>query len=190
MLCVLNMSRIGKMPITIPQGVTVEINNGGNYGFKEVIVKGPKGELKESLKRGVDAKIEENTILVTRDSDSKQDRAFHGLFRTLINNMVDGVTKGYSKSLEIVGIGYRAEMQGANLILSVGYSHKINYEPPVGITITVQDQTNVTVNGANKQVVGEVASKIRGFRKPEPYKGKGVRYKGEVVRRKSTKAGA
>ena len=190
MLCVLNMSRIGKMPITIPNGVTVEIVNGGEYGFKEVTVKGPKGELKQSLKRGVDAEVSENQVLVTRENDSKQNRAFHGLFRTLINNMVDGVTKGYTKSLEIVGIGYRAEMQGANLILSVGYSHKINFEPPMGITISVQDQTNVTVEGADKQMVGEVASKIRSFRKPEPYKGKGIRYKGEAVRRKSTKSGA
>jgi len=184
------MSRIGKMPITIPLGVTIEIKDGGDYGYKEVNVKGPKGELNQSLKRGVTVEIRDNQILVGRESDSKQNRAFHGLFRTLVNNMVVGVTTGYSKSLEIVGIGYRAETQGANLILSVGYSHKINYEPPVGITISVQEQTNVTVEGADKQSVGEVAAKIRAFRKPEPYKGKGVRYKGEVVRRKSTKTGA
>lgn len=184
------MSRIGKMPITIPEGVTVEINNGGDFGYKEVIVKGPKGELKQSLKKGVVAEVNEGEILVTRENDSKQNRAFHGLFRTLVNNMVNGVVTGYSKSLEIVGIGYRAEMQGSNLILSVGYSHKINFVPPTGITIEVQDQTIVTVQGADKQMVGEVAAKIRSFRKPEPYKGKGIRYKGEVVRRKSTKSGA
>jgi len=184
------MSRIGKMPITIPTEVAVEVINGGDFGYKEVTVKGPKGELKQSLKRGVTVEVKDTEIIVGRENDSKQNKAFHGLFRTLVSNMVEGVTTGYSKSLEIVGIGYRAEMQGENLILSVGYSHKINFEPPVGISIIVADQTNITIQGADKQMVGEVAGKIRAFRKPEPYKGKGVRYKGEVVRRKSTKSGA
>lgn len=181
------MSRVGKMPITIPEGTTVEIIDGGDYGYKEVIVKG-KDEIKVSLKRGVKLSLEGNELIVERDNDSKQNRAFHGLFRTLIANAVEGVSKGFSKQLEIVGIGYRAEMQGANLVLSVGYSHKINFEPPKGITIAVAEQTLITVSGADKQMVGEVSAKIRGFRKPEPYKGKGIRYKGEVVRRKSTKS--
>lgn len=181
------MSRIGKKPITIPEGVEVQVADGGEFGYKTVRVKGPKGELEQSLKRGVDAKVEGSELIVTRKNDAKQNRSFHGLYRTLLQNMVDGVTGGYTKELEIVGIGYRAEMQGANLILSVGYSHKINYAPPAGIVITVQDQTNLMVAGADKQLVGEVASKIRLFRKPEPYKGKGIRYKNEVIRKKSTK---
>ncbi len=183
------MSRVGKSPITIPQGVTVEIIDGGDFGYKEVIVKG-SDELKVSLKRGVSISKVDNELIVERDNDSKQNRAFHGLFRTLVANAVEGVSAGFKKELEIVGIGYRAEMQGANLILSVGYSHKINFEPPKGITIAVNDQTLITVSGADKQMVGEVSAKIRGFRKPEPYKGKGIRYKGEVVRRKSTKSAA
>ena len=190
MLRLLKMSRIGKMPITIPSNVTVEILEGGDFGYKEVLVKGPKGELKQSIKRGAKLELKDGILEVARENDSKQNRAYHGLFRTLVNNMVVGVTEGYSKSLEIIGIGHRAEMQGANLILSIGYSHKINFAPPADIKITVADQTSITVEGPNKQQVGEVAAKIRSFRKPEPYKGKGVRYKGEVVRKKSTKSGA
>lgn len=181
------MSRIGKMPIKIPQGVTVDIQDGGDFGYKLVNVKGPKGELSLSLKRGVKVAQQEDELIVERNNDSKQNKSFHGLYRTLINNMVEGVSTGYSKSLEIVGIGYRAELQGTSLVLSVGYSHKINFPFPTGINITVADQTNITVEGADKQMVGETASKIRGFRPPEPYKGKGIRYKNEVVRRKSTK---
>ncbi len=181
------MSRIGKLPIQIPEGVKVDIQDGGDFGYKLIKVKGSKGELELSVKRGVKFNQNGNQIIVERANDSKQNRAFHGLYRTLINNMILGVTEGFSKSLEIIGIGYRAEMQGQNLVLSVGYSHKINYEPPEGISITVQDQTSLTIEGADKQLVGETASKIRGFRPPEPYKGKGIRYKNEVVRRKSTK---
>lgn len=181
------MSRIGKREIEIPQGVEVNVVTGGDFGYKTVNVKGPKGELKQSLQRGVDIKVEGSNVLVTRDSDSKQDRAFHGLYRTLVSNMVDGVVNGYKKELEIVGIGFRAEMQGTKLVLSIGYSHKINYEPPAGININVADQVNISVEGADKQLVGEVAAKIRAFRKPEPYKGKGIRYKGEKIRKKSTK---
>lgn len=184
------MSRIGKKEIEIPTGVEVIVENGGEFGYRKVTIKGPKGELTQSLQRGVDAKVEGNILSVTRDSESKQDRAFHGLYRTLLANMVDGVVNGYKKDLEIVGIGYRAEMQGANLILSVGYSHKINYQPPAGIKIGVVDQVNISVEGADKQLVGEVSAKIRAFRKPEPYKGKGIRYKGEKIRRKSTKGAA
>lgn len=181
------MSRIGKKEIILPNGVSASIVDGGEFGYKKVMVKGPKGELDLSVQRGVTVEITDNQILVKRDDESKQNRSFHGLYRTLISNMVEGVVTGYRKDLEIVGIGYRAEMQGTNLILSVGYSHKINYQPPVGISIGVTDQVNISVEGANKQLVGEVAAKIRAFRKPEPYKGKGIRYKGEKIRRKSTK---
>ncbi len=184
------MSRIGKKTIEIPAGVTAEIKDGGSFGYKEASVKGPKGELKQSIQRGVKVTINGNEITVERADNSKQARAYHGLYRTLINNLVEGVTQGFKKDLEIVGIGYRAEMQGTNLVLSVGYSHKINYQPPAGINITVTDQTNVNVEGADKQLVGEVAAKIRAFRKPEPYKGKGIRYKGERIKKKSTKGTA
>ncbi|MEP7103706.1 MAG: 50S ribosomal protein L6 [Candidatus Dojkabacteria bacterium] len=182
------MSRIGKKAITIPQGVTLTVNDGGRYGYKEVAVKGPKGELTESFRQGIIFDLKGDTLELRKEDEQKQTRAFYGLFRTLVQNMVDGVTTGYSKELEIVGIGYRAEMQGNKLVMSLGYSHKINFEPPVGIIITVTDQVNVKVEGYDKQKVGEVAAKLRGFRKPEPYKGKGVRYKGEKVKKKSTKS--
>lgn len=182
------MSRIGKKLITIPQGVAVEIKEGGRFGHKEVFVNGPKGSISTPFKHGVDFVKKENEIEVTRDSESKQDRAFHGLYRTLLQNMIDGVTTGFSKELEIVGIGYRAEMQGTDLVLSVGYSHKIRYPAPAGITITVAEQTQIKIEGYDKQLVGEVASKIRAFRKPEPYKGKGIRYKNERIKKKSTKS--
>lgn len=181
------MSRIGKKEIQLPAGVELTVQDGGEFGYKKVTVKGPKGELTQSLQRGVDVKVENNVVSVTRDSESKSDRAFHGLYRTLINNMVEGVVHAYKKDLEIVGIGYRAEMQGTKLVLSVGYSHKINFDAPQGITISVADQVNISIEGADKQLVGEVAAKIRAFRKPEPYKGKGIRYKGEKIRKKSTK---
>src|SRR5690606_36020587 len=126
------MSRIGKLPIKIENGVTIDIQDGGDFGYKTVSVKGPKGELSLSLKRGIKVSIENDELIVERNNDSKQNKSFHGLFRTLINNMVVGVTVGYSKELEIVGIGYRAEVQGKNLVMSVGYSHKISYEPPAG----------------------------------------------------------
>lgn len=182
------MSRIGKKPIQIPAGVEVTIQDGGRFGYKEVKVKGPKGELITPIKRGVDIKQEGDTLTVEKVANTKQGSAFFGLYRTLIQNMVDGVVTPFKKELEIVGIGYRAEMQGANIVLSVGYSHKINFEPPVGITLAVVDQVNVSIEGVDKQLVGEVAAKLRAFRKPEPYKGKGIRYKGEVIRKKSTKS--
>jgi large subunit ribosomal protein L6 len=184
------MSRIGKKEIQLPNGVEVKVENGGTFGYKKVVVKGPKGTLEQSIQRGVDVVVAEGNVSVTRASDSKQDRAFHGLYRTLIDNMIDGVVNGYKKELEIVGIGYRAEVQGDKLVLSVGYSHKINYVAPAGITLGVTDQVNISVEGADKQLVGEVAAKIRAYRKPEPYKGKGIRYKGEKIRKKSTKGAA
>lgn len=182
------MSRIGKLSIQIPASVQVEITDGGRFAFKQVKVTGPKGTLTESIQKGVTLKKEEDKIIVERDSDSKQNRSFHGLYRSLINNMILGVTEGYRKDLEIVGIGYRAEVQGQSVVFSLGYSHKITFTPPEGISIKVEEQTKVAVEGADKQLVGEVAAKIRQFRKPEPYKGKGVRYKGENVRRKSAKS--
>lgn len=184
------MSRIGVQPVTIPEGVTIEINDGGSFGYKEVVVKGPKGELSESVRTGISFELKDNELNLTRANDSKQLKSNHGLYRSLISNMVEGVTEGYSRNLEIVGIGYRAEMQGQSVVFSLGYSHKITFEPPEGITVTIEDQTKVKVEGASKQKVGEVAAKIRAFRKPEPYKGKGVRYSDEVVKRKSAKSAA
>ncbi len=184
------MSRIGNLPIQIPENVTIEIKDGGKFNHKEVTVTGPKGTLTLSLRKGVNLKKEDNEIIVSRESEAKQLKSFHGLYRSMIHNMVTGVVDGYKRELEIVGIGYRAEQQGDTTVFHVGYSHSIPYTPPEGITISVEDQTNVAVEGADKQLVGEVAAKIRAFRKPEPYKGKGIRYKGEQIRRKSAKSAA
>ncbi len=181
------MSRIGTQPIQIPEGVTVNINDGGDFGYIDVEVTGPKGTLSESLRRGVTVEIKENEVVLTRANESKQIKSNHGLYRSLIQNMITGVTEGYSKELEIVGIGYRAEMQGSKVVFSLGYSHKIELEPPEGITVTVDEQTKVKVEGADKQKVGEIAAKIRAFRKPEPYKGKGIKYADEIIKRKSAK---
>ena len=178
------MSRIGKKPIPVPKGVTVEIDG------KTVKVKGPKGELDRTFRPEVAIEMNDGEIVVTRASDSKKDRAFHGLTRALLANMVTGVTDGYRKSLEIVGVGYRAEKKGRELVLSVGYSHQVQYPEPTGIDIATPTPTTVEVTGVDKQRVGQVAAEIRGFRPPEPYKGKGIRYKGEQVRRKAGKAGA
>lgn len=182
------MSRIGKKPITIPSGVEVKVDNGGIFGYKVVTIKGPKGELSESIRDGVDVKVDNGTIQLEKKNESKQSRAFFGLYRTIVNNMVEGVTNGFSKKLEIVGIGYRAELKGEGILMSVGLSHKIDYVPPKGITLKVADQVNITVEGIDKQLVGEVAAKLRAFRKPEPYKGKGIRYSGEKIKKKSTKS--
>ncbi|GIW58810.1 MAG: 50S ribosomal protein L6 [Candidatus Dojkabacteria bacterium] len=184
------MSRIGRLEIKVPDGVTVTVRDGGRFHYKEVEITGPKGTLTESIRRGVDVIVEDNVVKVTRVNDSKQNKSFHGLYRSLISNMIHGVTEGYSKELTIVGIGYRAELQGNKVVFSLGFSHKIEYEPPQGVTIEVNDQTNVKVSGISKQLVGEVAAKIRSFRKPEPYKGKGIRYSDENVRRKSAKSTA
>jgi large subunit ribosomal protein L6 len=182
------VSRIGLKEIQIPQGVTVNVVDGGKYNYKEVQVTGLKGTLAESIRRGVTIKVEDNTVRLERESESKENKSFHGLYRSLINNMVEGVTNGYSKELEIVGIGYRAEAKGTNIIFSLGYSHKIELEPPVGILVTILEPTRVKVEGADKQLVGEIAAKIRAFKKPEPYKGKGVRYVNEKVKKKSAKS--
>jgi large subunit ribosomal protein L6 len=178
------MSRIGKAPIPIPQGV--EIKRSGAI----VEVKGPKGTLSHAIPEGISIKVEDGAIQVKRKGDAKRERSLHGLSRTLIANMVMGVTAGFEKGLEIVGIGYRAALQGRNLQLSLGYSHPVTYPIPEGIEVEIDKQNKITVKGIDKQQVGQVAAEIRSFRKPEPYKGKGIRYVGEYVRRKAGKAKA
>ncbi|WP_029090250.1 50S ribosomal protein L6 [Brevibacterium album] len=177
------MSRIGKLPVSVPAGVDVTIDG------QNVKVKGPKGELSVEVREPISVALEEGQVLVTRPDDARESRALHGLSRTLVNNMVIGVTEGYSKSLEIVGTGYRVQAKGQSLEFALGYSHSITVDPPAGISFSVEGQTKVTVSGIDKQQVGEVAANIRKLRKPEPYKGKGVRYAGENVRRKVGKAG-
>jgi large subunit ribosomal protein L6 len=177
------MSRIGKRPITLPAKVTVTING------QEVAVKGPKGELKRVLPAGVTVEQEGDNINVNRVDDSRMARERHGLCRTLVANMVEGVSNGFQRRLEIQGVGYRAAVQGKNLNLSMGYSHPVLIEPPEGIQFAVENNTNVTVTGIDKEIVGNVAAKIRSVRPPEPYKGKGIRYAGEFVRRKVGKTG-
>ncbi len=181
------MSRIGKLPIAIPAGVTVEKRDGNL-----VAVKGPKGELSFNVPKNIAVEISDGKIELKRGSNTAADKSMHGLSRTLVANMVQGVTKGFSKQLEIQGVGYRAATQGSKLVLTLGYSHPIEFQPPAGIQITIDPEKKniLTVSGANKQMVGEVAAKIRGYRKPEPYKGKGIRYLGEHVVRKAGKAAA
>jgi large subunit ribosomal protein L6 len=184
------MSRIGRAPISVPPKVQVAWTD-SNY----VTVKGPKGELSYQVDPTLTLKLEDGTLTVTRPSDSKQHKAIHGLYRTLVNNMVEGVTKGYTKQLEIHGVGYRAAKVGENLVIQVGYSHPVEVQPPHGISFTVDGidpatkATKLSVSGIDKQLVGEVAAQIRRVRKPEPYKGKGIRYTGEAIRRKAGKAG-
>jgi large subunit ribosomal protein L6 len=177
------MSRIGKRPIPIPPKVTVTLDG------LTIVVKGPKGELTRTLPAGVVLSQEEDTIVVKRRDESRLARERHGLCRTLIANMVDGVSQGFQKRLEIQGVGYRAQVQGRSLNLSLGYSHPVQFDPPEGIQFAVEGNTNVTVSGIDKEIVGDIAARIRAARPPEPYKGKGVRYAGEQVRRKAGKAG-
>jgi large subunit ribosomal protein L6 len=177
------MSRIGNKPIPLPQGVTATIQG------KDVRVKGPKGELKLTVAEPIQVVKEETVLRVTRPSDEGPVRALHGLSRTLIANMVTGVTTGYSKTLEIVGVGYRVQAKGKDLEFSLGFSHPVLVEPPEGITFRVEAPTRFVVEGIDKQLVGETAARIRKIRKPDPYKAKGVRYQGEVIRRKVGKAG-
>lgn len=178
------MSRIGKMPITVPAGVTVTIEN--NF----VTVKGPKGELSRQINKNMKLTLDNGVLTVERPNDEKENRSLHGLSRTLINNMVVGVTQGFSKTLEINGVGYRCALQGKNINFTLGFSHPVVKEPPAGITFEVPSPNKIVVSGANKEVVGAVAADIRTLRPPEPYKGKGIRYEGEFVRRKVGKAGA
>ncbi len=177
------MSRIGKRPIPIPAKVSITIDG------QHVQVQGPKGDLSRTLPTGVKIVQEGDTILVQRESESRLARERHGLCRTLVANMVEGVANGYQKRLEIQGIGYRAQVQGKNLNMSLGYSHPVVFEPPEGIEFAVENNTNVIVSGIDKELVGNMAARIRASRPPEPYKGKGVRYAGEYIRRKAGKAG-
>ena len=176
------MSRIGKQPIPVPSGVEVKIDG------STVTVKGAKGELTQTFSEMMNIAIEEGTVLVTRPDDSRQARSLHGLTRTLISNMVTGVSEGFFRNLEIVGVGYRAVLKGTDLELALGFSHPVVIVPEPGITFEVPAPTKITVRGIDKQRVGQVAAEIRAWRKPEPYKGKGVRYEGEYVRRKLGKA--
>lgn len=177
------MSRIGKRPIDIPGKVTVAIDG------QSVTVKGPKGELSRVLPGEVAIAQEGETILVTRQDESRSARQRHGLCRTLVANMVEGVSQGFQRRLEIQGVGYRAQVQGRNLVLNVGYSKPVELEPPAGVQVAVENNTNVVVSGIDKEIVGNTAARIRAVRPPEPYKGKGIRYAGEAVRRKVGKAG-
>ena len=178
------MSRIGKRPIAVPASVTITIGDGN-----AVTVKGPRGELSSTFDQDMRFTRENGTLLIERPSDERQHRAIHGLTRTLTANMVTGVTDGFTRVLTIQGVGYRSAMDGKTLVLTVGYSHPVRMEPPAGITFGVENQTRVTVSGIDKQAVGEQAAQIRRVRPPEPYKGKGIRYDGEVVRRKAGKTG-
>lgn len=178
------MSRVGKLPVNIPAGVQIEQKG------QELIVKGEKGELKQTIHPDMKVIIEGEQVRVERPSENKFHKSLHGLTRSLISNMVTGLTEGFQKKLEIVGVGYRAEMKGKNLMLQLGFSHPIYFSPPEGIHIETPSPTSIVVSGIDKHLVGQVAAKIRSFRMPEPYKGKGVRYEGEYVRRKAGKATA
>ncbi|MDJ0734670.1 MAG: 50S ribosomal protein L6 [Nostocaceae cyanobacterium] len=177
------MSRIGKRPITVPAKVEVTIDG------TKVSVKGPKGELSRELSPNVTVSKEGDTLLVQRKDDSRLSRQMHGLSRTLVANMVEGVSAGFQRRLEIQGVGYRAQVQGRNLVLNIGYSHQVQIAPPDGVQFAVENNTNVIVTGYDKEIVGNIAAKIRDVRPPEPYKGKGIRYAGEAVRRKAGKTG-
>ncbi len=180
------MSRIGKAPIAVPAGVTVSVNNG------VVTVKGPKGELTQKVNPELDIKIEDGQVVVTRPSDAREHRAQHGLYRALINNMVVGVSTGYRKEMELVGVGYRAETEGQVLVLSLGYSHTIHMKLPKEVKVEAKTERNknplIIIECSDKQLLGQVCAKIRSLRKPEPYKGKGIKFVGEIIRRKSGKS--
>ncbi|GAA4373870.1 50S ribosomal protein L6 [Agromyces bauzanensis] len=177
------MSRIGRLPIDIPAGVDVTVDGSA------VTVKGPKGELSLTVASPIEVKMEDGQVLVTRPDDERESRSLHGLTRSLIANQIIGVTQGYSKALEIVGTGYRVAQKGSAIEFALGFSHPVTVEPPAGITLSVEGNNKVTVAGIDKQAVGEAAANIRKIKKPEPYKGKGIRYAGEVVRRKAGKSG-
>jgi large subunit ribosomal protein L6 len=177
------MSRIGKLPITIPAGVAIKIEE------QKITVSGPKGELARDFNRNMTINQEGNTLTVTRANDSKENRSLHGLTRTLLANMVEGVSKGFEKTLEIRGVGYRVEKTGDNLVIRIGFSHPVDFSAPAGITLSVDGTTKIMVAGISKETVGETAAKIRAIRPPDSYKGKGIRYAGETVRLKPGKAG-
>lgn len=178
------MSRIGRLPIQIPDKVTITVDSDN-----VVTVKGPKGELKQDINKDMKLVQEDGVLTVERPSENKNHKALHGLTRSLIFNMVEGVTNGYQKSLDIIGVGYRAQLQGKKIVMNLGFSHPVEIEPPAGIEFEVPNPNKVIVKGINKQVVGAVASDIRKWRLPEPYKGKGIRYEGEYVRQKEGKTG-
>jgi large subunit ribosomal protein L6 len=178
------MSRIGKLPVPIPSGVTVAVEG------DTVKVKGPKGELSHRLPSGISVEKTDAALNVKRASDETNHRSLHGLTRSLINNMMDGVTKGYRKQLEITGVGYKAEVRPYGLQLALGFSHQIEYKAPAGIKLTAPQPTQIVIDGADKALVGQVAAELRSLRPPEPYKGKGIRYSDEIIRRKAGKAGA
>jgi len=178
------MSRIGKKPVTLPKGVTLDLQG------QVVAVKGPKGELRRSLHPEMQLALADGVLTVARPTEDKRHKALHGLTRTLIQNMVDGVAKGFNKTLEIQGVGYKAEAKPYGVNLVVGFSHPVKYEAPKGIKISVENNTVVKIEGADKEIVGQVAAELRAVRPPEPYKGKGIRYQGEQVRRKAGKTGA
>lgn len=177
------MSRIGKLPVVIPDGVTVEASGGS------ITVKGPKGSLSRVVPPKVSVSVDDGNVVVERESDDRTAKAMHGLARSLISNMVEGVSKGYTKSLDIVGVGYKVEQKKDYLVFSLGYSHPIYYEVPEGLDAKIESPTKVSVSGIDRQKVGQSAAVIRGFRPPEPYKGKGVKYSDEVIRRKEGKSG-
>ncbi|MCY6957375.1 50S ribosomal protein L6 [Clostridium brassicae] len=178
------MSRVGRLPIEIPNGVKFDVTPDN-----VVTVKGPKGELVKQMHKDINMAVENNAIVVTRPSDTAQHRALHGLTRALVNNMVVGVTEGYQKTLQLVGVGYRAQKKGAGLVLNLGYSHPVEIDAVKGVEFEVPEATKVVVKGIDKELVGSVAANIRVWRKPEPYKGKGIKYENEVIRRKEGKSG-
>ena len=175
------MSRIGKKPIEVPQGIIISRDG------DTIKVKGPKGELQQKLSSNISVEVKEKEIIVTRPDDTKQNKSLHGLTRALIQNMVTGVNTPYKKTLDIVGVGYRAELKGKNLLLNIGYSHPIYFMPPDDVILEVPTQNQIVISGADKQLIGQVAAKIRSIRKPEPYKGKGIKYSDEHIQRKAGK---
>jgi large subunit ribosomal protein L6 len=177
------MSRIGKLPVSVPKGVTVTQDGA------RITVKGPRGELTRTLNKEIAVAVNGDTINVTRPSDEQHHKALHGLTRSLVANMVEGVTKGFQKQLDIIGVGYKAENRPYGLQLALGYSHPVEFRAPAGIKLTAPNPTTVMIDGADKEIVGQVAAEIRSLRPPEPYKGKGIKYTGEVIRRKAGKAG-
>ena len=178
------MSRVGRLPIAIPAGVTVVVS-----ADNVVTAKGPKGELVKAMHKDMNIAVEDNNVVVTRPSEDKQHKALHGLTRALINNMIIGVEKGFQKNLELIGVGYKAQLQGKKLVMNLGFSHPVEIEPIEGVTFEVTAPTKVSIKGIDKELVGDAAAEIRQWRKPEPYKGKGIKFENEVIRRKEGKTG-
>ena len=178
------MSRVGRLPIAIPAGVTVVVS-----ADNVVTAKGPKGELVKAMHKDMNIAVEDNNVVVTRPSEDKQHKSLHGLTRALINNMIIGVEKGFQKNLELIGVGYKAQLQGKKLVMNLGFSHPVEIEPIEGVTFEVTGPTKVSVKGIDKELVGDAAAEIRQWRKPEPYKGKGIKFENEVIRRKEGKTG-